>query len=119
MHHPMPAFHGLDDFRAALEAAGWRIGIDSIKRDGNACNWYAWKRGAITGPDCECNDKPPSLAVWPWLFDRAWAESRNVPNPGGVTLEICGESGGQWLKFQVYSLTPQLFFQRLEFEPSN
>jgi hypothetical protein len=106
-------FHGLDDFRAQLEAAGWRIGRDSLKAAGNVCNWYAWKRGGIDGPDCECNDKPPSLMVWPHLFDGAWADAHNVKNTGSVTLEICGERGGQWLKFHVYSLTPAVFFDRL------
>ena len=110
----MPTFHGLDDFRAALEAAGWVINRNSVAEEWNGCNWYAWQRQRIDGPDCECNDKPPGLMVWPHVFSAEFVRRHNVPsNNGSVELELCGELGGNWLKFRAYSLTPAEFFDSL------
>lgn len=61
-----PTLYGLDDFRAALEAAGWRIARNNLGAgQWNECNWYAWRRDDIT-PDCASNEKAPSLCVWPY-----------------------------------------------------
>ena len=50
---------------------------------------------AITGPDCECNDRPPCLIAKISVIDRFV----------GVTYRIRGEINGVWSDFSVYSLT--------------
>jgi hypothetical protein len=108
----MDNLHGLDDFRTQLAEAGWAITRNGLQGEHNACDWYAWRRDRIDGPDCECNDKPPGFVVWPYLFSGAFVDQHGVQNAGSVTVEICAEHGGQWLKLQVYSLSPALFFER-------
>ncbi len=102
-----PTLYGLDDFRAALEAAGWRIARNNLGAgQWNECNWYAWWRDDIT-PDCASNEKAPSLCVWPY------ASRIDGRQHTGATLEICGRAGADdWLKLQVYTLTPAEFFDR-------
>jgi hypothetical protein len=111
----MATFQGLDDFRSALESAGWAIANNNIAAEYNGCNWYAWNRQRVDGPDCECNDKPPALIVYPHVFSAEFMRRHDVShaNAGSVEVEVCGERGGQWLKFRVYSITPAEFFERL------
>ena len=101
------SLYGLDDFRAALHAAGWRISRNHLGAgQWNECNWYAWRRDHIT-PDCASNEKAPSLCVWPY------ASRIDGRQHSGATLEICGRAGDDdWLKLQVYTLTPAEFFDR-------
>ena len=111
----MDTFTGLDEFRAALHDAGWNISGNNMAAKHNGCNWYAWQRQRIDGPDCECNDKPPGLIVWPHVFsDEFRRKHDNLPKNGGsVEIELTGERAGLWLKFRVYSITPAEFFDRL------
>lgn len=104
---PDITLYGLDDFRAALEAAGWKISRNHLGAgQWNECNWYAWRRDDIT-PDCACNEKAPSLCVWP---DASRIDGRLHSS---ATLEICGLAGtDDWLKLQVYTITPADFFER-------
>lgn len=102
-----PDLYGLADFRAELELAGWKVSRNHLGAGHlNECNWYAWRRDDIT-PDCTSNESAPSLCVWPHAvrFDGR--------DHAGVTLEICGQAGSSdWLKLQVYTLTPTNFFAR-------
>jgi hypothetical protein len=94
----MPA----EQLRAGLEAAGWRIDRDSMRDPMNRCDWYAWmpKRPA-DWPDCECNDKPPSLVIWP-----SYLRLPDGREMAGVEFEVTGESGGRWFKLRMYSVQP-------------
>lgn len=91
-----------EQLRAAFEGAGWRIDRNPMLGEGNECDWYAWMSQRPTGwPDCEYNNKPPSLIAWPFLGRRP--DGRGVD---GVTFEVTGETHGRWLKLQMYTVRP-------------
>lgn len=97
-----PLFVGCDELRAWLLEQGFRVALDGLSRDGNGCNWYAYRRSAIPARECECNDgKQMQIVVRPWSIAH-----RNAP--GGVhesvEVEVTGEAGSHWYKLQCYSL---------------
>ena len=90
----------LDDLKAALIAAGWRVEKNPFQDEFNQANWYAWQpQRPKDWPNCECNDKPPALTLWP--------SAGTVPNTGqiysGAEYEVCGELHGRWFKLRSYS----------------
>lgn len=98
-------YTGLDEFRASLEESGWRIAPNNLAGEHNLCNWYAWdvNRSGIT-PDCACNDKPPSLVVYPY---DGWLNDHRLDS---MEIVITGETEtGEWLKLQAYSIKPGEF----------
>ena len=102
-------YHGLDEFRAQLEAAGWVIGIDHMGNFSNECNWYAWHREREPGmPECACNDKTPNFILWPSEY------SIQGRIHSGCEVEICGETkSGEWLKLRAYSISVEEFFTKI------
>lgn len=98
-------YTGLDEFRQKLEREGWRIAPNSIAHQLNLCNWYAWStaREGIT-PDCACNDKPPSLVLYP--NDGEYNGNRL----DSLEIAITGETNtGEWLQLRAYSIKPGEF----------
>lgn len=89
-----------DQLRAALEVAGWRV-CEANEYEMNECKWYAWlpKRPA-TWPDCECNDKPPSVTMRPFFL------TINGLDHGSVEFGLCGELHGRWHNLTMYSVAP-------------
>lgn len=109
--HAQAPLVGCDDLRHWLIAQGFRVAHDSLSREGNACNWYAYRRSAIPARECECNDgKPMQLVVHPWRFEHCGA-------PGGAwesaEVDVTGEAGGVWFKLQAYSLKHDELRERL------
>lgn len=96
----MSAYTGLDELRADLEAAGWRIyrtGTDSV----NVCNWYAVEPTLKAArPDCACNDKPPVVIVQPYLYEPM--------NHRACDVELRGQlpNTKDWVSFRVYGIDP-------------
>lgn len=89
-----------DQLRAALEVAGWHF-CEANEYEMNECKWYAWlpKRPA-TWPDCECNDKPPSVTMRPFFL------TINGLDHGSVEFGLCGELHGRWHNLTMYSVAP-------------
>lgn len=101
-------YTGLDEFRAELESEGWRIAPNNMAVEHNLCNWYAWdvNRTGIT-PDCACNDKPPSLIVYPY---DGWMQKHRLDS---MEIVITGETEtGEWLSLKVYSIKPGQFSEK-------
>lgn len=93
---------GCDELREWLIAQGFRVAQDSLSRESNECNWYAYRRSAIPARECECNDsKPMQIVVRPWRIEHRDA-------PGGVwesaEVDVTGEAGSHWYRLQCYSL---------------
>lgn len=85
----------LEELHSKLEASGWRFGAPQWQRTGST--WYAWKR--IDGfADCECNDKPPCICLQPYVIEVPGNTYRSAE------FEVCGETGGRWLKLTAYSV---------------
>lgn len=93
---------GCDELREWLIAQGFRVVQAGLSRDGNECNWYAYRRSAIQARECECNDgKPMQLVVRPWRI-----EPRDAPDGAweSAEVDVTGEAGSHWYKLQCYSL---------------
>ena len=83
-----------EELKAALLADGWRIERDGYQWRNSGVDWWAWKRFVET-VDCQCNDKPPHIAILPWHH-----EDRR-----SVEFSITGEvQGALWVKLDVYSV---------------
>lgn len=74
---------------------GWREMWDQFKPHARA--FYATKQDRDHLPHCESNEKPPAVCLWQY-----------PPYPGrddpSFEVEISGERGGVWVKFQAYAL---------------
>lgn len=102
VERPISPLVGCDELREWLIAQGFRVAPDSLLRDGNECNWYAYRRSARPARECECNDgKPMQIVVRPWRIAHRDA-------PGGTwesaEVDVTGEAGSHWYKLQCYSL---------------
>lgn len=88
----------LEKLRADLALAGWRIERNSLNGRMNLVDWYAWhpKRPG-DWPNCQCNNKPPSLCIYPYAF--------NHPKHVKVEVEVCGELAERWYKLRSYGIT--------------
>lgn len=85
----------MDELRAELEALGWRFGYNAHKPTG--VGWHAWKR-LPDWPDCELNNKPPSLGLTPYSAEA------NGKKWSSVEFSVCGEAQGQWFMLKLYSV---------------
>ena len=73
--------------QAHLKAAGWRIDKKPMQDPMDKCDWHAWQPTCPDDwPDCEGNNRPPSLVITPTVFDM----------PGSVTFSLRGQMGGKW-----------------------
>jgi hypothetical protein len=95
----MAAKDQLEQLRDDIKAAGWRIAKKSVYDSIDRCGWYAWLAKRPSGwPDCECNEKPPSLTMTPTVFDMHGSAH------GSATFALCGQMGGQWYDLKLYSV---------------
>lgn len=85
-----------EEIKVWLESEGFTIGRDNMKSEMNTVDWYAWRR--IDGIDCECNDKPPSLVIWPYRYNH----SGQIFEP--AEIEIIGKRKGVWWKLKAYAI---------------
>lgn len=93
---------GCDTLRQWLTTQGFRVALDNLGREGNECNWYAYRRSAIPARECECNDgKPMQIVVRPWRI-----ADRNAPGGAweSAEVDVTGEAGSHWYRLQCYSL---------------
>lgn len=89
----------LENLRASLKAAGWRIAKKVMYESLDQCDWYAWQpKRPSDWPDCECNNKPPSLTLTPALL------AVDGRTHGSATFSVCGEMGGKWYDLKLYAV---------------
>lgn len=85
-----------EQLKTALADQGFSFGVDHLRNTG--IDWYAWRR-LTNVPDCQCNDKPPSLVIYPYhvrLQDRDWFS---------VEIEVTGQIHDErWIKAKLYSV---------------
>lgn len=90
------------ELRSCVAAAGWRIERNPLRDEFNECDWYAWQsKRPPDWPDCECNDKPPSMTMWP-----SFGHLPGAREFGSVEFEVNGEMGGRWFQLRMYSVKP-------------
>lgn len=92
----------IEKLRADLALAGWRIERNPLNGPVNRVDWYAWhpKRPG-DWPNCQSNDKPPSLCIYPYAINLPQQEKTSA----NVEVEVCGELAGRWYKLRSYSIT--------------
>jgi hypothetical protein len=111
VERPVRPLIGCDELRTWLIAQGFRVAPNSLRHDGNGCDWYAYKRSAIPARECECNDgKPMQVVVQPWRI-----EDCNAPDGAweSAEVEVTGEAGGHWYRLKSYGLKPVELMGRL------
>ena len=89
----------LHTLRTKLETLGFTTGQNHQSMPENECRWYAW-RPLAGGRDCECNEKPPSLIVTPYLYtirDRQYTSTE---------VAVTGQRG-EWFHIKAYSVNPE------------
>lgn len=89
----------IEELKAELKTAGWRFAKKPMLSPLDRCDWYAWmpKRPA-DWPDCDCNDKPPSLTLHPSCIEI------NDRLHTSVEFDLCGEKHGRWHALKVYPI---------------
>lgn len=87
-----------DELRVALKADDWRIEKHGYEWKRTGVDWWAWK--VFDGfPDCTGNEKPPHVAIIPWVLT---SQDHKLFS---VQIEVSGEVGGnQWVQFQAYGI---------------
>jgi len=87
----------IEKLRTDLVLAGWRIERNNLD-DTNLVDWYAWHpKRPDDWSDCQYNNKPPSLCIYPYAF--------NHPKHAKVEVEVCGELAGRWYRLRSYGIT--------------
>ncbi len=84
------------ELKKTLAANGFYFGFDGLRDTG--VDWYAWRR-LPKAADCACNDKPPSLLVYPHhlhIDGQDWYSTEFV-----ITGEI---ESGLWVTSKIYSV---------------
>lgn len=89
-----------EELRDRLQELGWRIAKNNVRKEYNEADWYAWQanRHDVDWPDCECNDKPPSIIIEPHQFQIGEHEVSSVE------FIVTGEAGGNWYNLRLYSV---------------
>ncbi len=87
----------MTEFRAAIEAAAWAIYESPSLAASSGVPWYACL-GQADLPDCQNNEKPPSLVAFPSAFEV------NGTVRESVEYDLAGEVAGQWIKLTAYAI---------------
>ena len=86
-----------DQLRDALKADDWRIETEGYTWKRTGVGWWAWK--VFEGfPDCTSNEKPPHIAILPWVVTSSDHTFRSVQ------FTVTGEVRDRWVEFQVHSV---------------
>ncbi len=111
VEQPVRPLVGCDSLREWLVAQGFRVAGDGLTRDGNGCNWYAYRPSKHQARECECNDgKPMQVVVRPFVLRMLGA-----PQDGweSAEVDVTGQAGSHWYKLTSYSLSPTDVMGRL------
>ena len=99
----------MTELREWLESAGFKFGIDSLRYEGNECDWYAYRRTAIPSRECECNDgKAMQIIIKPSQF------AVNGKQYKTASVEVCGEYDGQWWRLEAYGVDTDKFPEKFD-----
>lgn len=108
MNKEKQTLQGCEELREWLLKQGFKCSIESLHRNGNECNWYAFRRSELPARECECNDgKPMQLVVRPFacnINSRSWQS---------VEVDVTGEANGVWFKLSAYSMSHEDLKSRL------
>ena len=99
---------GCNDARKWLIKIGFKCFVDTLRRPGNLCNWYACRRTAIAARECECNTgKTMQIVIHPYAYEIAVTVNESF----GVS--IVGEAGSLWFDLKAYSMNSDELKTRL------
>ncbi|GAB4059147.1 hypothetical protein [Uliginosibacterium sediminicola] len=101
-HGARKPFVGADELREWLTTQGFRCANNTLRHQGNGCNWYAYRRSNLSARTCECNDDKPGMQIV--VTPSAMVLHNRLHE--SVEIELCGEANGVWWKVTAYSITP-------------
>lgn len=89
-----------DDFTASVRAMGGVQVQDRLSRGA-----AVYSLGAVDGPDCACNNRPPQLLAYCWTD----LDIQGTTHVGTVSVHVVGEAGGVWCEVRIYSIARDEF----------
>lgn len=108
------AQQSLENLKEYLQEQGWTISKTAdFKR--TSVEWYAWKRLPEGTSHCNCNDREPSLCLYPWLVEFntdgtiCWSTSCEIElvatgTPGNYWDENISDN---WVNLKYYNIRPE------------
>lgn len=109
------AQQSLENLKEYLREQGWTVSSTAdFKR--TSVEWYAYKRLPEGTSMCSCNDREPSLCLYPWLlsFDSNSSKKRYSTS---CEVELCAtatpmdysdeDNKQDWINFKYYSIKPE------------
>ena len=107
------AQQSLENLKEYLQEQGWAV---SPTYDSNrtSVEWYAYKRLPEGASHCNCNDKEPTLCLYPWMLvfhtDRVrYSVSTEVELVATATPENCLDEYHyqDWVNLKYYNIRPE------------
>ena len=109
------AEESLEKLKEYLQEQGWVVAKSfDFKKTG--CSWYAYKRLPEGTSNCNCNEREPSLCLYPWLLRisvaaDAWCVSSEIelcatatPSP---SLSYDDDYNQDWVNLKYYNIKPE------------
>ena len=109
------AQESLENLKEYLKSQGWVIAKTEDFRNTHV-DWYAYKRLPEGTSHCNCNDKEPTLCLYPWVLvfhtDRTrYSVSTEVelvatatPSP---SIPYDDDYNQDWINFKYYNIRPE------------
>lgn len=107
------AQQSLENLKEYLQEQGWAVSSTAdFKR--TSVEWYAYKRLPEGTSHCNCNDKEPTLCLYPWMLvfhtDRVrYSASTEVELVATATPENCLDEYHyqDWVNLRYYNIRPE------------
>ncbi len=109
------AEQSLENLKEYLQEQGWTV-TKSADFKKTSCSWYAYKRLPEGTSMCNCNEREPSLYLYPWVMkfhtDRTrWSTSTEIelvatatPSP---SLPYDDDYNQDWVNLKYYNIKPE------------
>lgn len=107
----------LENLKDYLQEQGWTFN-STIIVENTGCSWYAHKRLPEGTSMCNCNDKEPSLLIYPWLISFGKGTSKEFYGTS-CEVELCATAtpspsipyddnyNQDWVNFKYYNIRPE------------
>lgn len=111
------AQQSLENLKEYLQEQGWTV-TKSADFKKTSCSWYAYKRLPEGTSMCNCNEREPSLCLYPWLISFGKGTSKEFYGTS-CEVELCATAtpspslpydddyNQDWVNLKYYSIKPE------------